>query len=107
MYCKLKYVVIYLKLLTNFVILRSFGNLKYESHNDHFLWVLKLFSIVLRLQTSTMNLDSGISAFQVTKKPPKTSAITALTNVCSNPLEHNTQASEKKPTQKRIGESIL
>ena len=27
MYCKLKYVVIYLKLLTNFVILRSFGNL--------------------------------------------------------------------------------
>ena len=29
MYCKLKYVVIYLKLLTNFVILRSFGNLTY------------------------------------------------------------------------------
>ena len=27
MYCKLKYIVIYLKLLTNFVILRSFGNL--------------------------------------------------------------------------------
>ena len=27
MYCKLKYVVIYLKLLTNFVILRIFGNL--------------------------------------------------------------------------------
>ena len=27
MYCKLKYVVIYLKLLTNFVIVRSFGNL--------------------------------------------------------------------------------
>ena len=30
MYCKLKYVVIYLKLLTNFVILRSFGNLIYD-----------------------------------------------------------------------------
>ena len=27
MYCKLKYVVIYLKLLTNFVILKSFGNI--------------------------------------------------------------------------------
>ena len=30
MYCKLKYVVIYLKLLTNLVILRSFGNLIYN-----------------------------------------------------------------------------
>ena len=30
MYCKLKYIVIYLKLLTNFVILRSFGNLIYD-----------------------------------------------------------------------------
>ena len=30
MYCKLKYVVIYLKLLTNFVILRSFGNLIHD-----------------------------------------------------------------------------
>ena len=30
MYRKLKYVVIYLKLLTNFVILRSFGNLIYD-----------------------------------------------------------------------------
>ena len=32
MYCKLKYVIIYfyLKLLTNFVILRSFGNLIYD-----------------------------------------------------------------------------
>ena len=30
MYCKLKYVVIYLKLLTNFVILRSLGNLIYD-----------------------------------------------------------------------------
>ena len=27
MYCKLKYVLIYLKLLTDFVILKSFGNL--------------------------------------------------------------------------------
>ena len=30
MYCKLKYVFIYLKLLTNLVILRSFGNLIYD-----------------------------------------------------------------------------
>ena len=38
-YCKLKYVVIYLKLLTNFVILRSFGDfiyhfLNYENHTQ-------------------------------------------------------------------------
>ena len=36
MYCKLKYVVIYLKLLTNFVILRSFGNLKEEETKKGF-----------------------------------------------------------------------
>ena len=30
MYCKLKYVVMYFKLLTNFVILRSFENLIYD-----------------------------------------------------------------------------
>ena len=34
MYCKLKYVVIYLKLLTNFVILRSFENLIYWYFKD-------------------------------------------------------------------------
>ena len=42
MYCKLKYVVIYLKLLTNFVILRSFGNLVYRIPLKYFCGLGKI-----------------------------------------------------------------
>ena len=71
MYCKLKYVVIYLKLLTNFVILRSFGNLiNFLNNIEYFVYSKcgneheNIFKKEVSIKISKIILISNIEEYQ-------------------------------------------